>query len=412
MAASDRLVLVVNAGSSSLKFKLFTDAAAGLRGAVSGLVERIGDVKNSRIITTELTAANPEKTAVDRGVKDHTTALDYVLQHLKDTYAANIADNMEAVGHRVVHGRDIPAARLVDDGVMRVIQDAAPLAPLHNPANLEGIRAASAVFSCPQVAVFDTAYLTTMPPAAYTYALPAELAKREGLRRYGAHGTSYRFLVGAAAKMLGRPAAELNLIIGHIGAGASMSAVRKGSVVDTSMGLTPLEGLMMGTRCGDIDPSVVVYLAQHCNMSIPAVDKLMNKQSGFLGLAGNADLRSVVAAADSGDAQAKLAIEVFIHRLRKYLGAYLIELEGATDAIVFSAGIGENNPMTRRLCLKGLEAFGIEVDDAKNEAAIGGKSAEIQTEDSRVKILVIPTDEELSIAQQTLEVVNSHRPEE
>lgn len=397
-------LLVVNSGSSSLKFKLFEVCSSGLKATVGGLVERIGDESSSRMLTSQLGDEDAKRQVAEKPIKDHTIALDEVLQFLESTSSTNIRSSMQAVGHRVVHGRNIPTAKLVDQSIIAAIKEAAPLAPLHNPANLQGIVAAAAVFHCPQVAVFDTAFHQTMQPSAYTYALPADLCKREGLRRYGAHGTSYAYLLSAAARMLQRPPESLNLIVGHIGAGASMCAIENGKCVDTTMGLTPLEGLVMGTRCGDIDPAVVIYLAQHCGMSFKDIDKLMNKESGFLGLTGTADLRSIVSAADKGDAQAKLAIEVFVLRLRKYIGSYLVHLEGNTDAIVFSAGIGENNALVRGLALKAMEPFGIKLDDKKNQAAVGVE-AEIQAPDSQIKVLVIPTDEELGIAQQTLQVV-------
>mmetsp|Transcript_13439 Transcript_13439/g.40646 ORF Transcript_13439/g.40646 Transcript_13439/m.40646 type:complete len:369 (+) Transcript_13439:481-1587(+) len=351
-------------------------------------------------------AGEAEKNAEQKGIRDHTAALDEVLRHLDASFPGDIRASMQAVGHRVVHGHCIPSARLVDDEVKEAIEEAASLAPLHNPANLQGIVAASAVFPCPQVAVFDTAFHQTMPPSAYTYALPAELCQFEGLRRYGAHGTSYSFLLAAAARMLGRDASSLNLIACHIGAGASMCCIQGGKSIDTTMGLTPLEGLVMATRCGDIDPAVVIFLAKHCGMSVDDIDKLMNKQSGFLGMCGSTDLRAVLGGIKQGDSSCQLALDVFIQRIRKYLGAYLVKLEGKVDAIIFSAGIGENNALVRQLALQALEPFGVEVDASRNEAAVGVE-AEIQVPSSRVKVLVIPTDEELSIAQQTVDVVRS-----
>lgn len=311
----------------------------------------------------------------------------------------------------MVHGRHMSQPALISAEVRSTIEQAADLAPLHNPPNLMGIDAALQTFAgVPQVAVFDTAFHQTMPPAAFMYALPYELYTDRAIRRYGFHGTSYKYLTTQAAKMLGKPEAETNLVICHLGAGSSMCAVQGGRSVDTSMGLTPLEGLMMGTRCGDIDPAITSYLAAK-GMSPKEIDQMMNKKSGFLGLAGNADLRNHAEARFGphvgGDAaeRSRLAVDVYIRRVRKYLGAYFMHLDGQVDAIVFSAGIGENSaPMRREFC-RGMEFAGVKIDEAKNEGAGVGKAADVAAADSRVRILVLPTDEELSIAQQTVDVI-------
>ncbi|BDA41442.1 Acetate kinase [Coccomyxa sp. Obi] len=283
------------------------------------------------------------------------------------------------MGHRVVHGKHISEPVLVDEEVM-------------------------------QVAVFDTAFHQSMPAPAYMYALPYNYFEELHVRKYGFHGTSVKYLVGQASKMLKKEASELNLIVAHLGAGASVTAVKKGKSVDTSMGLTPLEGsvteLVMGTRSGDMDPAVLLYLMDKCGLGTQEADAILNKKSGFLGICGKADVRAVLEEADAGNERAKLALEVYLHRLRRYLGAYLVHLEGHVDAIIFSAGMGENSALLRGRALEGLQKFGIGVDPLQNDATVGGKQGEIQSSESEVKVLVIPTDEELSIAQQTLEVLD------
>ncbi|CAL8461837.1 g1368 [Coccomyxa elongata] len=402
-------LLVVNSGSSSLKFKLFNRSGANkLSAVVTGLVERIGDTEHSRLVATNAKdTKDPGKQVYQEPLPDHTAALDYVLDYLRQRYSSSIKDEVAAMGHRVVHGKHISEPVLVDDEVMQVIRDAADLAPLHNPANLQGIIAASAVFPrCPQVAVFDTAFHQSMPASAYMYALPYNYFEELHVRKYGFHGTSVKYLVGQASKMLGRETSELNLIVAHLGAGASVTAVKEGKSIDTSMGLTPLEGLVMGTRCGDMDPAVLLYLINKCGLSTREADAILNKKSGFLGLCGKADVRAVLEEADAGNERAKLALEVYLHRLRRYIGAYLVHLEGHVDAIIFSAGMGENSALLRGRALEGLQKFGISVDALRNDAAVGGKQGEIQSSESEIKVFVIRTDEELSIAQQTLEVLD------
>ncbi|KAI7838679.1 hypothetical protein COHA_007481 [Chlorella ohadii] len=288
------------------------------------------------------------------------------------------------------------------------IQEASELAPLHNPPNLYCIEAAQQLFpDVPHVAVFDTTFHATMPPEAYTYALPTRLAAEHRIRRYGFHGISYSYLTHEAARMLGKPKDQCNLILCHLGAGSSMCAVASGRSIETTMGFTPLEGLMMGTRCGDIDPAIVPYLLGK-GYTAAELDELMNKQSGFLGLAGSIDVRTVEECALKGDEECLLALAVYLRRIRKYLGAYLVHLGGQVDAVVFSAGIGENGSMLRELALSGLEWAGISVDGAANDAAVRGRTGEVQGPGSPVKVLVIPTDEQLEIAEQTLEVVRRH----
>lgn len=395
---SSSKVLVLNAGSSSLKFKLFDFVQGSLAPAVSGLIERIGDAANSRII---LQGATSGKETAQVPIEDHSVGLKHTFELLKEKVSASIADDVKAVGHRVVHGGSFSESVAFDKDSLAEIERAAVFAPLHNPANISGVRAAQAFFpGRTQVGVFDTAFHQTMPPAAYLYALPYDLYTEKGIRRYGFHGTSYKYLTATAAEILGKPESEANLIIGHLGAGSSMCAVRKGQSNDTSMGMTPLEGLVMGSRCGDIDPGLLPFLSGQ-GMSIQDIDKLMNKQSGLLGLAGSVDLRAVIADADTGNEQSRRAVEVYVHRIRKYLGAYMLQLGGELDAIVFSAGIGENSAMIRGLVCDGLEPFGIELDAAANARAVG-IAATISAPRSRVRVLVVPTDEELRIAQDTV----------
>lgn len=309
-----------------------------------------------------------------------------------------------AVGHRVVQG----GARFFEPTVITElvkinIDELSVLAPLHNPANLAGIVAAERAFpSVPHVAVFDTAFHQTMPPAAYTYAIDAEVAARHRVRRYGFHGTSHQYVSRAAAAFLGRPVEDLKLIVLHLGNGASACAVDGGRSVETSMGMTPLEGLVMGTRSGDLDPAVLLHLQRRAGLDVAGVDDLLNKRSGILGLGGHGDMRDLVAAAESGDARAELALEVYCHRIRSYVGAYAAQL-GRLDAVVFTAGVGENAAPVRARALAGLEWFGIEVDAERNAARGGARR--ISPDGARVEVLVVPTDEELEIARQTVEVV-------
>jgi acetate kinase len=293
--------------------------------------------------------------------------------------------------------------------VRKTIEEASSLAPLHNPPNLQGIAAATKIFpAAAQVAVFDTAFHQTMTPDAFMYALPYDLYTDHHVRRYGFHGTSYKYLTGKTAAALQKHPSEVNAVMAHLGAGSSMCAIQGGISVDTTMGMTPLEGLVMGSRCGDVDPALPLWLQNAAGMTAAEVDTLLNKKSGFLGLAGNVDLRSVMESARHGDDKADLAVSVFIRRVRKYLGAYWMHLNGDVDAVVFSAGIGENSPELRKRICGGMRWAGLDIDESKNEKAVGSsETLEIQSEISKVKVLVIPTDEELSIAQQTYDVVTS-----
>jgi acetate kinase len=392
-------VLVVNSGSSSLKYQL-VDVEAGTPLA-TGLVERIGQAEGR---ATHTGAAGGE-VRDELAIPDHDAAFSWMLDAFAEHGPSLEEHAPVAVGHRVVQG----GARFFEPAVITElvkinIDELSVLAPLHNPANLAGIVSAERAFpDVPHVAVFDTAFHQTMPPAAYTYAIDAEVAEKHRVRRYGFHGTSHRFVSHAAAAFLGRPVEELKLIVLHLGNGASACAVDGGRSIETSMGMTPLEGLVMGTRSGDLDPAVLLHLQRRAGLDVDGVDDLLNKRSGILGLGGHGDMRDLVAAAASGDARAELALEVYAHRIRAYVGAYAAQL-GRVDAIVFTAGVGENAAEVRARSLAGLEAFGVEVDGARNVER-SREARRISTDSARTDVLVVPTNEELEIARQTLEVV-------
>ncbi|MDC5696495.1 acetate kinase [Intrasporangium calvum] len=388
-----RLVLVVNAGSSSLKYDLI-DVDAG-ESLASGIVERIGEATSRAKHSVGGAHHRTEGECADHGA-----AFDLLLgafhQHGPDLAGLELT----AVGHRVVHGgAQFSAPTLIDDEVEATIERLVPLAPLHNPANLEGIRVARAHFpAVPQVAVFDTAFHQTLPPHAYTYAVSRQWRDEHRVRRYGFHGTSHAYVSRRAAELLELPVETANVIVLHLGNGASATAVAGGRSVDTSMGLSPLEGLVMGTRPGDLDPSLPAHLAR-AGVSLEEYDRALNKESGLKGLTGSNDFRELEEQVVAGDGDARLAFDVVAHRLRKYIGAYAAVL-GRVDAVAFTAGVGEHSPMLRRACLDGLDdLLGIEVDAAANDAAMSGEHR-ISTASSRVAVLVIPTEEELEIARE------------
>ena len=365
-------VFVVNSGSSSLKYQLIDLATGDAR--LSGMIERIGEP--------------------DSFIADHSEAMNVVLAKL------GVVDDLVAVGHRVVHGgSDFDGPTLVTNEVEREIEALSRLAPLHNPANLLGIRAAKkALPDVPHVAVFDTAFHQTMSPAAYTYAIDKNIAREYKVRRYGFHGTSHKYVSEQAAILLGKPLGAVRTIVLHLGNGASVTAVDGGKSVDTSMGLTPLQGLVMGTRSGDLDPAVLVHLNRAAGMSMSELDVLLNKQSGLLGLTGMGDMRDVQDAAINGNEEAEQALQVWRHRIRHYIGAYYAQL-GGLDTLVFTAGIGENNALLRRRALAGLEHLGIEIDNDRNELASRAARV-ISPAGAKVTVMVIPTNEELEIARQ------------
>lgn len=388
-------VLVVNAGSSSIKYQLI-DVEAGEALAI-GLLERIGQPVGA------VRHDGPDgRTSFEEALPDHEAGVRMLLRMFAEHGPALETWNLVAVGHRVVQGGDrFSGPAIVDERVEADIEDLCTLGPLHNPAHLAGIRAARKAFpDVPHVVVFDTSFHTTLPPEAYTYAIDRALATEHAIRRYGAHGTSHKYVSERTAALLGKAPADVNVIVAHLGNGASITAVRGGRSVETSMGLTPLEGLVMGTRSGDIDPAVVFHLGRVADMSIDELDNLLNRRSGMLGLTGSSDLRDVHDRIAAGDADARLALDVYCHRLKKYIGAYLAVL-GGVDAIAFTAGVGENDDVVRLQALQGLEHLGIHVDPARNE---GRKKAEtlISTDDSPVKVYVVPTNEELEIAREAV----------
>lgn len=370
-------IFVVNSGSSSIKYQLVdveTEEAV-----LSGLIEKIGEPGSD--------------------VPDHEAGMRKVLDSL------GTGHDIAAVGHRVVHGGAVfESATLIDESVERQIDELSALAPLHNPANLLGIRAArKALPDVPQVAVFDTAFHHTLPAAAYTYAIDADLASKHSVRRYGFHGTSHKYVSEQTALFLDRPLAELRTIVLHLGNGASVAAIDGGVSVETSMGMTPLEGLVMGTRSGDIDAAVLIHLHRQAGLDFDELDTLLNRGSGLLGLTGNGDMRDVQEDASNGDAVAEAALAVYRHRIRRYIGAYIAHL-GGLDALVFTAGVGENNNLLRRRTLAGLEFLGINIDVDRNELH-SKKARYISPDGSPVAVLVIPTNEELEIARQTHELI-------
>ncbi|WP_402372353.1 acetate/propionate family kinase [Isoptericola rhizosphaerae] len=398
-------VLVLNSGSSSLKYQLVNPV--GGEAIAAGTVERIGEAGGATGIVTHTFAGN--RTRRELEVPDHGEALRLALD-LFDEIGPRLADaGIYAVGHRVVHGgAEFSGPAVVDDEVVDRIEALVPLAPLHNPANVQGIRVARELLGdVPHVAVFDTAFFQALPAEAYTYAIDRDVAAAYDVRRYGFHGTSHQYVTGKVARVLGRRVQDLNTIVLHLGNGASASAVRGGVPVDTSMGLTPLEGLVMGTRSGDIDPAVVFHLARNAGMDVDELDTLLNKRSGMLGLAGVNDFRELRRLIDDGDEDAALAFDVYVHRLRKYVGAYAALL-GRVDVIAFTAGVGENDPVVRAAVCEGLEGFGIAVDADRN-AARGGERI-VSPDWTSTLVMVIPTMEELAIARQCVEAVDGREP--
>jgi acetate kinase len=394
-------VLVLNSGSSSVKYQLL-DMRDGSRLA-SGLVERIGE-RTSRLKHSPLAAGGATREQ-SRTFADHEAALKAVAEELARDGLGLDSPELAAIGHRVVHGgRHFTRPTVVDDAVLAEIERLIPVAPLHNPANLTGIRTATALRpDLPQVAVFDTAFHTTMPESAARYAIDVETADAHRVRRYGFHGTSHAYVSRATAKLLGRSPEDVNVIVLHLGNGASASAVERGRCVDTSMGLTPLEGLVMGTRSGDVDPAVIFHLARVGGMSIDEIDALLNKKSGLVGLCGDNDMREIRRRVDEGDERAKLAFDIYIHRLKKYIGAYYAVL-GRVDAVAFTAGVGENAAVVREAALAGLDSLGLAVDAGLN-AVRGDEPRLISPAGARVAVAVVPTDEELEIATQTYALV-------
>lgn len=395
-------VLVINCGSSSLKFQLINAKSENV--IAKGLCERIG-IEGSQITYTP---AGGEKYETVTPMPDHTRAIELVLKELTDPERGVVKslDEIGAVGHRLVHGGEkFASSTLINDEVIRAIEECNDLAPLHNPANLIGIRACRELMpDTPMAGVFDTAFHQTMPEEAYLYGIPYRFYEEHKVRRYGFHGTSHSYVSRRAAEILGRDYEDLKIIVCHLGNGASISAVRNGKCVDTSMGLTPLEGLIMGTRSGDIDPAIIEYLCNKENKSVHEILNVLNKESGVLGLSGgfSSDFRDLEKAYREGNKAAVRAMKAFIYRVVKYIGAYAAAMNG-TDAICFTAGIGENNAFIRATICSYLEYLGISIDEEAN--AQRGKEIVISAPESRVKVLVVPTNEELAIARETVALI-------
>jgi len=399
-----KIVLVINAGSSSIKFMVFSMADEKM--LARGIVERIG-LPEPRI---RFIRHDGRRVDEEVEVRNHDDAMQLIcakLVHPEQGVLKDISE-VEAVGHRVVHGGEkYHDSTLVTEEVKASIREYAQLAPLHNPPNLKGIQAVESVLrGVPNVAVFDTAFHHSLSPGAYLYAIPYDYYEKYGVRKYGFHGTSHKYVAQAAADFLGGDLSRLKLITCHLGNGASVTAVERGRVIDTSMGMTPLAGLVMGTRCGDIDPGVVLYLIRQ-GMSADEVDRLLNKKSGLLGVAGigSSDMRDVIQAAEDGNEKARRAIWMFVHRLVSYIGAYYTILHGA-DAVVFTGGIGENSPYIRERVVREIAVLGCRLDEEKNRQAVG-VSAVISTSDSTLKAVVVPTNEELMIARETVRVLTA-----
>ncbi len=401
------ILLIINAGSSSVKFSVY-DMQNQERLLSKGVVERIGS-ENSRL--TQMNADGVERSEPVL-VADTRSAVRIITDFIcrKLLFPSSSINQITAIGHRVVHGGEqFRRAVFIDAAVKKAIRDCFVLAPLHNPPNLDGIEACEEYFpGLPQVAVFDTAYHANIPPRAFLYGLPFHIYQSDKLRRYGFHGTSHSYVCQQAAKVIGSTLEKLKIVSCHLGNGCSITAINGGKSIDTSMGMTPLEGLVMGSRSGDIDPAIIFYLMKNHGLDIEGAIDLLNKRSGLLGLAGigSGDVRDISVAAAHGNQQAGIALDVFSYRVKKYIGAYTFAM-GGIDVIVFTAGIGENSPLVRQLICDGLEQLGIAIDPEKNSAAVG-KCLEIQSCFSKVKVIVVPTDEERAIAQETLKVLNLH----
>ncbi|MCF6359774.1 MAG: acetate kinase [Cyclobacteriaceae bacterium] len=397
-------VLVINTGSSSIKYQLFDMP----KGAVlcTGLVEKVGE--DESILTHKKYPDSDEevKHIETNPIKDHTVGMNRVAELLIDPAwgVLGSAKEIDLVGHRVVHGGEsFSSTTEITQEVKDKIKELSPLAPLHNPANLIGIEVAEQIFTnARQIAVFDTAFHHSLPEEAYRYAIPNSLYEENGIRVYGFHGTSHRYITKRAASLLDKPLNKLNIVTIHLGNGASMAAIKNGKSIDTTLGLTPLPGLVMGTRSGDIDPGVIFYLNETLGYSLPEIKSLLNKESGLKGLAGDNDMRSVTERAEAGDKEAMLALAIYTYRIKKYIGAYMAAIGAKPDAVVFTAGVGENSAVIRSMSVDGLSHLGIEIDAELNKAR--GGERKISTLESAVAIWVIPTNEELEIARQAFEL--------
>ena len=400
-------ILVINAGSSSIKYQLLNMEDESIM--ASGVVERIGDAQG--VISHKKNGDDgvAQKTVVERPIEDHRAGMHLVIGLItaEDTGVIQSKDEIAAIGHRVVQGGEsFSRATLVDAEVKGAIEENNSLAPLHNPANLTGITVAEELFpGTPNVAVFDTEFHQTMPPKAYLYALPYEYYTDLKIRRYGFHGTSHKYVAKNVAKAMGRGVEDINVITVHLGNGGSISAIRGGQCVDTSMGMTPLAGIMMGSRCGDLDPAIASYIAEAKGISSREVNDILNTNSGLKGICGMNDMRDIHARSAEGDTRAQLAVDMFVYQVKKYIGAYFAAL-GRVDAVVFTAGIGENDDIVRAGVMADMQGLGMELDGQRNDGRIS-ECKKISTETSPVAIWVIPTNEELQIAQETVSVIGS-----
>lgn len=393
-------ILIINCGSSSLKYRLMNIETE--EAIADGLVERIG-LDAARLVQK----VNGEKYIVEAEIKDHNDAINEVIKALTDKTHGVIEDMGEitAVGHRVVHGGEkYNESVLIDESVIDYLTEISNLAPLHNPANIIGIKSCQRLMpNVPMVAVFDTAFHQTLKPESFIYAIDYNLYKKNKIRKYGFHGTSHKYVSNKLAEVLGKDLKDLKIVSCHLGNGASLTAIKDGKSMDTTMGFTPLAGVPMGTRCGNIDPSIIPFLITDCGYKMEEVSDILNKKSGVLGISGvSSDFRDIEAAAENGNERAKLALDIFHYRIRAEIGALIANM-GGVDAIIFTAGVGENSPETREECLKGFEFLGLELDKEKNK--VRGKIAEITTEGSKVKAFVIPTNEELMIAKDTKKLI-------
>jgi acetate kinase len=398
-------VLVINSGSSSIKYQLFdmTDKTV----LASGLLEQIGEAESRLTHHTRTAGGNLERVVKTQRVADHREGFRLIGTVMRESGAMLDTQNPDAIGHRVVHGGEkFHQPTRINAEVVAAIRELIPLAPLHNPPNLLGIEVAMEhTPDVPQVAVFDTAFHQAMPSHAFRYAIPEDFYKDHQVRRYGFHGTSHYYVAKQAAVLMNRPFEALNLITLHLGNGASATAIGNGKSLDTSMGMTPLEGLIMGTRSGDIDPAIIFYLERKTGLSNAALESALNTQSGLKGICGVNDMREIIERAEQGDAQARLAIDMYCYRIKKYIGAYFAVL-GHVDGLVFTGGIGENAAPIRMAVCQGMSSLGIELDPGKNSIR-SQKAFEVQSETSTVKVLVVPTNEELEIAEQTMGVIRN-----
>ena len=394
-------ILIINCGSSSLKYKLID--MANEKDIIEGIVERIGLDQSRLVQKNELR----EKYILEKEIKDHKEAIDIVLNTLVDSKVGVIEsiDEITAVGHRVVHGGErYSSSIIINEEVIKYLEECSKLAPLHNPANIIGIRACQSLMPNKEmVAVFDTAFHGTLPEKAYIYAIDYALYKDHKIRKYGFHGTSHKYVSHKVAETMGKDMKDLKIITCHLGNGASISAIKGGECIDTTMGFTPLAGIPMGTRSGNIDPSIIPFLVEECGYTIEEVSESLNKKSGVLGISGvSSDFRDIEDAASNGDKRAQLALDIFHYRIRAEIGSFIVNM-GGVGVIVFTAGVGENSPETREECLKDLEFLGLTLDKEKNK--VRGKLAEISQADSKIKAYVVPTNEELMIAKETVELI-------